>query len=921
MQAVPDSSVSGCVACLQRRSCQDRPAADSTVPREAMPFVMHRNCASAPRSCFHAVLRAVSRALASLLPALALSALAQGPDTASVSLPQISREARPQQLFTVPGQQSALLGHESGRFEAWAWPLKILHDFHLSVHVDGEILTGDSLARSITVRPESTTIVYTGDTFSIKETLAVPIDQPAALVRLQIQSAQPIETIVSFVPDLQLEWPAAIGGVDTDWSPKLRAYVLSEPQERFEAVIGASTASEYAETYPFGYTGPEESAFSLGISPKGIDTKYVVIAAALGHGKEAEQRFLQMAATPSTFDATLERARQYYENYLRDHVRVTLPDPMLQSAFGWSEIGMIQSLVNNPYLGAGLVAGYDTSGADERPGFAWFFGRDSLWTSFALNSIGDFSTSRAALNFLARFQRDDGKIPHEIPQTATFLPWFEAVPFAWAAADATPLFIIATRDYVQQSGDVQFARDHWDQLWKAWQFLASTFNTDGLAQNFGVGHGWVEAGPLVPIRAELYQSGLGVEAARSLAQLAALLHKDDVQKQLMGDVDRGLPALNSDYWIPGMHAWSLGIDMQGQVVPTPSVLSSVPMWFGLLDMDKTESMIDRIAGPDFETDWGARIISSHDPKYDPGQYHDGSVWPLFTGWASVAEYRYHRALAGYTSLLANAELTWADSPGHVTEVLSGNYFQNLSPATPDQTWSAAMVAAPLLRGLFGLDSDAATHTLTFAPHVPAGWTSFAIRNVRVGSSQIDLSWSRTPTVIRLDVTCRSPENSDACTLDFAPALSLRAQVRHVLLDGHPVSYHMETNAYDQHVRVRIPVTNTTRTVTIDVENDFAIGEENHLPPPGSVSLGARVTGERWSPDRSVLTLDLDGPGAAQGELLAWNAAQIAHVDGAVLKPAEVDRARIQYQMPAADASGDADLEIAIHFRGASKKHR
>jgi glycogen debranching enzyme len=881
--------------------------------QEALPFDMDPSRRIPSLSRAHPATKVFLRAIPWILPVLAHSAFAQTADT----LPQLSREARPEELISVPGQNSAILGHESGRFEAWAWPLKILHDFHISVRAGGQILTGDSLVRSITVRPESTTLVYAGDTFSIRETLAVPIDQSAALVRLQIETAEPIETIVTFAPDLQLEWPGAIGGVDTDWNPKLRAYVMSEPQERFEALVGSSAAGQYAESYPPGYTGPEESAFSLGITLKGTDTKYVVMTAASGYFREAEQHFLDMVQSTSTFDDVIHRAREYYENYLRDRVQVTLPDPMLQSAFEWAEISMIQSAVNNPYLGPGLIAGYNTSGDDERPGFAWFFGRDALWTTFALNSVGDFTTSRTAIDFLSRHQREDGKIPHEIAQTATFLPWFKSVPFAWAAADATPLFIIATRDYVQQSGDVQFARDHWDQLWKAYQFLGTTLSANGLAQNVGVGHGWVEAGPLVPIRSELYQSGLGLEAVHSLAQIAALLHKEDVHQQLVATFDCQLPALNRDFWIPDMRAWSLGLDMQGQVMNIPSVLSAVPMWFGLLDTNKTEAMIDRVAGPDFETDWGARIISANDPKYNPGEYHDGSVWPLFTGWASVGEYRYHRSLAGYTGLMANAQLTWAGSLGHVTEVLSGNYFQNLSLATPDQTWSSAMVAAPLLRGLFGLEAEATAQTLTFTPHVPAGWTAFAIKNVRVGTSRIDLSWSRTPAVIHLNVTRRG---FDSCDLDFAPALSLRAEVRRVLLNGRPVQYNVEANSIDRHVRVRVHTSNVTQTVTIEVENDFAIGEENHLPPPGSPNLGARVTGERWSADRSVLTVDLAAPKEGKGELLAWNVAQIARIDGASLLPAKGDSALIQYRMPAADTTGDAHLEIAIHFRGESKKH-
>ena len=83
-----------------------------------------------------------------------------------------------------------------------------------------------------------------------------------------------------------------------------------------------------------------------------------------------------------------------------------------------------------------------------------------------------------------------------------------------------------------------------------------------------------------------------------------------------------------------------------QQVDEPSVLATVPMWFGLLDEDKAGAMIAELAQPEHEADWGMRIISSSAAKYSAGGYHFGSVWPLFTGWASVGEYRYHRASAG-----------------------------------------------------------------------------------------------------------------------------------------------------------------------------------------------------------------------------------------------------------------------------------
>jgi glycogen debranching enzyme len=94
-------------------------------------------------------------------------------------------------------------------------------------------------------------------------------------------------------------------------------------------------------------------------------------------------------------------------------------------------------MVANPLLPEGMVAGYRFSADDRRPGYAWFFGRDSLWTALAWNAMGDFRSTRTALDFLDRFQRADGKIPHEIPQSATLIRPLAETEFAYAEADGS----------------------------------------------------------------------------------------------------------------------------------------------------------------------------------------------------------------------------------------------------------------------------------------------------------------------------------------------------------------------------------------------------------------------------------------------------------------------------------------------------
>ncbi len=123
-------------------------------------------------------------------------------------------------------------------------------------------------------------------------------------------------------------------------------------------------------------------------------------------------------------------------------------------------------------------------------------------------------------------------------------------------------------------------------------------------------------------------------------------------------------------------------------------------------------------------------------------YHQGSVWPLFTGWEAMAEYRAGQAVAGYQTTMQNAELTHAQDIGAVTELLSGEFFVPFGRSTSHQLWSSAMVITPLMRGLFGIDVDGLNHTIDVQPHLPADWGGAEVDRLRVGDSVVNLSYTR-----------------------------------------------------------------------------------------------------------------------------------------------------------------------------------
>jgi hypothetical protein len=330
------------------------------------------------------------------------------------------------------------------------------------------------------------------------------------------------------------------------------------------------------------------------------------------------------------------------------------------------------------------------------------------------------------------------------------------------------------------------------------------------------------------------------------------------------------------------------------------------MWFGLPDAEKADLTITKLAAEEHQADWGMRIISNRSKVYDGSGYHYGAVWPLFTGWASVGEYRYHRELPAYSNLRANALLGLDGALGHFTEVLSGDYYQSFATSSPHQIWSSAMVVSPILRGMFGLEADAGRHQVTLAPHVPADWTSFGVHNVRVGEVGLDFQYRKTADSIVLE-TKRT--GTGDCWVEFSPAFSLRTQIVSVEANGHPLPFKMQPNRNDQHLSVHFPVNAGTNNLVVHIKNDFGLSLNNELPLLGSASRGIRVLSESWNASKTQLTLDLSGRPASHYDLGVWNSSQVSSVEGGVLTKA----GKLEIQMPEGPPDTYVSQKVEIHF--------
>src|SRR5437762_9030748 len=182
-----------------------------------------------------------------LILAIAATSVALRPPVApsgsGILVPRFARDPNPIALTGTPrptryleasGLRAAFLGREDGTFEAWAYPLKILHGFELSFRTPAyaDPIRGADLASWIDARPEAATVRFAHDAFTVDAMWLVPRDEPGGLVLLDIHTSAPLRVVVRFRIDLKPMWPAALGGQYSYWDAELKAYIAGEASRK-----------------------------------------------------------------------------------------------------------------------------------------------------------------------------------------------------------------------------------------------------------------------------------------------------------------------------------------------------------------------------------------------------------------------------------------------------------------------------------------------------------------------------------------------------------------------------------------------------------------------------------------------------------------------------------------------------------------
>lgn len=331
---------------------------------------------------------------------------------------------------------------------------------------------------------------------------------------------------------------------------------------------------------------------------------------------------------------------------------------------------------------------------------------------------------------------------------------------------------------------------------------------------------------------ELSLSASWVNASEAFAQMATWMGHTSQSEQATNASKKARKSIAHRYWDPKGRFWVDGFSPSGKEILSRSSAGSTVIAQHLFSKLQEQELLDQLASPNFQTDWGTRSTALNSSTFDPDSYAKGSVWALGTANVAMAFWTDHRpntALPIWNGLVPWSSL---DSMGHMDEVLAGDYYHEQTESVPEQTWSSAVFFQTAVQGLLGLQVNALTRRIVFSPHLPADWNMVTVRNIQLPKSKIDFAWSRTKDGSDLEIA----NSGDPIHLVYSPEIPLGAHLTGATWNGKPIPVRLEEHSQDSHAQVELDVPHGTGHLTLGYEGGVSlilprveplIGESSH----------------------------------------------------------------------------------------------
>jgi len=647
-------------------------------------------------------------------------------------------------------------GQENDNGGLYLPPARFLRSLRFSVGVGkAEVgLTESAVeARLLPGRLVATAVPFPG--LKVERTVFVPRGGAVAVVRFRLQNDGEEAVSARLCADFEAALvPYGLLGVKirtirAQLSPEGIAW-CSTPALPYRVALGASLP-------PDGFTATGASGrlvYRLDIPAGGSRTLDFAVAGTVD-GSDPAPAVAECCRQAASLLAEVEAA---FRGALARSWTGETPDPLVNQAWRWARLGLEHLCFRHPEIGAGICAGL--------PRFPNYWSRDSAWAGMGLLAAGEVDFTREIVeNYFAHQLKEDrpeaqaGDLPTVISGEAFMhrLGW-------GTSADGPHLIVMLLTEYVRQSGDLAFARRHYEGVRRVLQWArrqdrdGDGFLEHGVENAATTSHALAIPDTTWMDHIDRRKSGCEVQgvywqALRSAAELAGWLGEAQDAAAWRREADELEDRFWQVFYPPEAPYPYDRLDLEGKPDPALRPNFAVNLMFSTrLPADRAAPALRALESPAIRAPHGIRTLAEGEEKYDPISYHHGCVWPLVTGWTAMAALAHARTEQGY-SLIRTLARNLIEGFGHVAELYRGDRREAYNGCF-QQAWSLSVILQAVGRYLLGLRPDAVAGRLEVSPHLPVEWPEVRVGGIAVGRAVLDL-------VIR-------PESLDAVNRGTAP---------------------------------------------------------------------------------------------------------------------------------------------------------
>ncbi len=361
----------------------------------------------------------------------------------------------------------------------------------------------------------------------------------------------------------------------------------------------------------------------------------------------------------------IERTEKKHKLISRRTVLET-PDTQLADAFHWAKHSLSWLTHRQNGIGRGLTAGHCD--------YPWYFSIDFYYSLDALLETGMCSVAKDSLMLFIKYARlQGGRVPHEIVTNG--------IVYNKGDLEESAMLSTAILKYVEWTGDLRFAREHFTDAMASLEYVVSRkFTGPAIMEDAGRG-GSVELDTLCYF----------AEGVESLAALKKIAFENDsgVYSAEISSLNRAagdaMKIVNSGMWIGEQCTYANRLTsgvpenpgFWTSIIPFVTRVASESRYRSFIN---SENGLKRLVGID------GLLIGSASVK----------TMAIQNGLMSLAASQYHDT---HTALKF-----YSFNIGHAGEFMPGVVPEILNDATGCylQAWSSAAVIHPLIGGILGI---------------------------------------------------------------------------------------------------------------------------------------------------------------------------------------------------------------------------